>query len=228
MKTKQLNRVLIIVATLMLMLGALVSFTACKKDFKPTNLTLEQATTAFDNAIAKAKTATNIYADAGNGQFIYADADGYYAKSIEDETGELYQETWYAYESSEWIGYFYYSYASGEVYNEYKTTMYDDATEATTNVEYFVNKELVTIQDDFDFANLTAKQTAKNVVEISIVEEDDGDELSIKIKIVDGYIKNVKMTATSGGDSEVYEQSYSYNVQDREIPELPNIEWTIW
>ena len=69
-------------------------------------------------------------------------------------------------------------------------------------------------------------QTAENVVEIVIIEEDEGYEFSFEIKIVDGYIKNMKMAMTFDGESEIYQRSYSYNVADRDIPEIPDVEWT--
>ena len=229
MKTKQLNKNLSILLILAVILMSVFVFSACQKDkFEPKELTAEQGITAFNNAIAKAKAATNIYSDAGNGQFLYVDAEGYYVKAYEDPDEDFYQENWYVYEDFEWIGYYYYSYASGEMENEYKTVMYDDATSATTYIEYFVNREIVTIQEDFDFSNLTAMQTAKNVIELEIVEEDEGYEFGLEIKIVDGYIKNVKMTMTYEGDSEVYQQTYSYNVADKDIPSIPDIEWTLW
>ena len=88
---------------------------------------------------------------------------------------------------------------------------------------------LLDLAESYEKAELTASLTELSENEIVIEFIYDENE-TITVEIVDGYI--VKIT-TVGFDyfTETVKttiETYAYNVEDVEVPKLPNVQWIEW
>lgn len=229
MKIKSINKYLLIILLFGAMFVSVFAFAGCKKTFEPKTLTTEQAKQLVNDAIIKAKSATNIYAEYGDGLYAYADAEGYYSKSYEDPSEDLYQETWRVIQGGEWIAYYYFSYGSGEMESANKWVTHE-LYGATNYVEYLVGYNIPSFDEEFDDYNetVTGTQTAENAYKVSLKYVDDQNDVEyvIEYEINGEFIKSFKFTETyEGEETETEEISFRYNIADQTIPELPNIKW---
>lgn len=224
MKTKQINRTILAIFMLYVMFVSVFAFTACKKDEYPKSLTVEQAKQIVNDAIEKAYSATNIHADYGDGEFAMANSDGYYEEyftynDIGGISTKCLIKEWRVYGNSSW------SIISITYLENGEPVSYDiieNGSTATSYVEVLVS-DLDWISDCFedDTLNVTAKQLDKNTIKIIF----NGEETSYEIEIVNGYItKTTETYVYEDGEVESWSSIYSYNVTDKEIPEIPNME----
>ena len=225
MKTKQINRILVLMASVLLILTFAFSLSACGK-FKPKDLTIEQARTELNNAIEKVKTATNVQMNLSENEFTYVDADGYYSTGFENPDEDYYQDTWYIYEDEQWYKYYYFYYGTGEVSSASKEIL-DEVEDVTTYMELFAKQMSNPFFIPDGLSEFKATQTAKNKIEISMKMDDPEEEIyaSVNLIIENGYVTYMHSEATGDDYEEERTVQWSYNIADREIPSLPNVEW---
>ncbi len=225
MKTKQLNKVIIITLMLVLLIASIFSFSACGK-FEPKDLTIEQARTELNNAIEKTKTATNVQMNFSENEFTYVDADGYYSTGFENPDEDYYQDTWYIYEDEQWYAYYYFYYGTGEVSSASKEIL-DEVEDVTTYTELFAKEISYSFFIPDELTEFKATQTAKNKIEISMKMDDLEEEIyaNVNLTIENGYVTYMHSESTVDGYEAERTVQWSYNITDKEIPELPEVEW---
>ena len=233
MKIKTINKSLLIILMLCTLLVSVFAFAGCKdktqEEFKPIELTVEQAQTAFDNAIINANSATNIYIEYGENEYMYADMDGFYEKIFLDVVGfdDRWQERWNVFDGNKWITYECETNVNTQEIADTLTYNREDII-ASNYVEACVYSTIGGIIDEYSGAIISATQIAENVVIVNMVETDNehNEEYIFEFKIVDGFITKIDFIYKSEGE-EVQTQNLTiqYNIEDKEIPELPDIEW---
>ncbi|MBO5954345.1 MAG: hypothetical protein J6Q13_00065 [Clostridia bacterium] len=233
MKIKTINKSLLIILMLCTMIISVFAFAGCKdkteEEFKPIELTAEQAQTAFDNAITNANAVTNIYVQYSENEYMYADVDCCYEKVFLDvvEFDDRWQEQWLVYEDNKWVAYECEKNVNTQEITDTLTYDREDIV-ASNYIEACVYSTIGGIIDEFPNATMSAIQTAENVVKFTLkeIDVDHGDEYLLDLQIVDGYITKINYIYKSE-DVEVQAQNVTiqYNVADKEIPELPDLEW---
>lgn len=227
MKTKNINKILIISLTILLLVASVISLSACSKNkFEPKVLTVQQAQEAVSTAIVNAKAASSIYMVENANAFAYIDTDDYYLKNINDASEDRTQETWHKYEDEQWIRYDYYSYENGSQSNTgFKFEETEDLS--TSNIESFVNHYMSEMFQDILTFEVNATQTEENKVVINATEEDEDYSLTYEINITNEYITSFTMNYFESGEL-IFNSNYtfSYNVAQVTVPELPtDVEW---
>lgn len=185
------------------------------------------------NAIFSAKQASNIYyTKDDNNKFSYADAEKYYS-----QYEYYYIPTQQTITAKQWLVLDSESYTIYSLeYNEkcVITDMFNqtfDFCVYSSYLDYILQDcdYLLDLAESYEKAELTASLTELSENEIVIEFIYDENE-TITVEIVDGYI--VKIT-TVGFDyfTETVKttiETYAYNVEDVEVPKLPNVQWIEW
>ena len=233
MKIKTINKSILVILMLCTVLISMFAFAGCKdktqEEFKPIELTAEQAQTAFDNAITNANSATNIYVEYGENEYMYADADGCYEKTYREitESEDRWKERWYFNDDSNWV---IYECETNVISNEIASaTKYEREDIIASNyVEACVYSSIAGIIEEFPNATMSAIQTAENVVKFTLKEfdEEHNEEYLIEFQIVDSYITKINYIYTfESVEVQNVNTTIQYNIADKEIPELPDLEW---
>lgn len=219
MKTKQLNKNLIIILTLMAMIASLFAFVGCKKEFEPKTLTTEQAKQIVNDAIENAKNAKNIYAVYEEGVFAFANNEGYYEEYFEDDniggvSKKITVKEWRVLNGLNWE-------IISVKYLENELVSYiasENGSSATSYME-LIFSDLEWIPDCFEDEEISvsAKQMSEDMIRIIFYDGDDSYEAEIK----NGYITKITETYVNNGEKESWSYTYSYDVADRTIPEIP-------
>ncbi len=206
----------------MLVITGVICLTACgKNEFKPKELTTEQAKEIVNNAFEKSKNSTNVYMKISDEEFTFADSEGYYNQyydyyNINNSEEKCLVKEWRVYNNSTWLVIEYVYRESGELYT---SDVRESNSSATSYIEFVIGgiDYLVDIFDVEGIEVQKAIQSAENVIVINF--EEDGDGLEVEIK--DGYISKIKEVYSYDGETEVYEYNYSYNVDNIEVPQMP-------
>jgi len=224
MRIKGLNKKLIIGFVLCFILLSVLTFSACG-EFKSKDLTKEQAVTAFNKAITKAKTTNSLYGVGSNGQIYYADNDVFYSKSITDE--ECY-ECWLMPNDTSYVYYERITDAAGElVFSGLDRDAQSEFGDASSIVEYGVNSIFNAYSSGFDADNInvTAKKPEKNTTIISFErvsqQNQNSNSYTIEIQIKNNYIVKITTNSVNGETEQTQVIDYSYNVSDVVVPQLP-------
>ena len=219
MKTKQITKNFCIILMLMVFVLSVFTFAGCKKEYEPKTLTIEQAKQLVNDAIEKAKNAKNIYAVDEEGEFAFANNEGYYEEYFEEveigeESKKITVKEWRVHNDSNWE-------IISVKYLENEPVNYEilgSGSTATSYIELIIS-DIDWIPDCFDDEEISvsAKQMSEDMIRIIFYDGDD----SYEVEIVDGYITKTTETYVYDEEIESWSYMYSYNVTDREIPEIP-------